>query len=350
MIEDISEIKFLGMAYSPVVANLDEERKWQRSTLDSEFDDKTIEHFEKYIQSLWNSETEKSKPYSVTFREDDKDIEEILKALKDLNINSNGKTDKELHAEFNRNAKKASDRLIQKMDMRASEGVLFTIQFQAKNAKYVSLLKLDLRETGWSSLNPDTHRIEYKEIENALPEPEGLQKGAIYPTPTDPDFSYFGNLLLVQTDGYAQYFHEFLDVERRPSHGKQFDIMVKTLDTYKKKKVGSHLDPDDFERIINELESKKTLKSDDFEQVGSQIVGTVFDTQEFEKIVKRKKIDDISIDRKVIKNRRLEFELDDIKIFVPMESKKKIKWNKDRRGNHTIVIKGTNLKIKKRRL
>ena len=66
MINDISEIMFLGMAYSPVVANLKEQKKWQKSTLDPEFDDRTIKHFKGYIQSLWNSETEKSKPYDIT--------------------------------------------------------------------------------------------------------------------------------------------------------------------------------------------------------------------------------------------------------------------------------------------
>ena len=369
MIGSLEEIKFLGMAYSPVGADLKEDERWQRSTLDTEFDEEIRIHFKEYIQSLWNSNTKGRKPYLAVLRKgkvesnensgesnensgesnensgesnenSGESVVQKLDSLKKLDI----KSKVEDHKEFNRLAALLSSILIKTMDKRAAHGILFIIQFEVKRTTYISLLKLDLRKAGASRLNPRTHKIEYRVIRNALPEPEKLQKGAIYPVPDDPLFVYPADLLLVQTDAFAEYFNVYFNVEEVPYGRKQFNAVLDSLQYLREDRP---FEKEDFQKIheVVEENTQEILEEDFVDQLGNLIIGEAFDFQNFKKDLKKKNIEKIAIERDILADLKLKIELDSIKIQVPLNALGKVQI-KGGPGNYLVCIGGSILDLK----
>ena len=337
MIKSADKIELIGMAYSAVRSNLTEDRIWQVSLLGSELGSKPKDYFKEYIKSIWNCDTKGPKPYPGVFRSKgtskgnpNKTTKEMLDHLIELNVPS---SDDDFE-KFRHHTKRLSSKLVIEMNkVRAYPGVLFVIQFKFGRKTYVALLKLDLGERGISILDPKTHKINYQELENVLPDPKRLQKGAVYPTPPEPGFQYTGDILLVQTDAReekrAKYFHDFLEVEEIFSNRKQLIRLIKTLEDLKKQ-LKMTLEWKDIQDIHAALTGgPPSLDSTGAQSLGHDILKANYDPTRFRKALLSKDLRHISINKNAVLNRRIKIQINGIRISVPIGAVDNVKYGKD---------------------
>ena len=198
------DIEINGISFSLVDKEQDLENIRQKSILSSGLYDVALDLFKKYILYILNSDTERM--YSANFIISDSktyDIKDCLtNGLKyDLTQESGLK-------KFEAMSKKLASQLILNMQNSTSPkaGILFILSTKIKDADYICILKLDLAKEEIHIWFDDINlNIDYDRVKNAMPAPEKVQKGAIYPHPT---MDY--NLKIIQEVYKADYFEEFL--------------------------------------------------------------------------------------------------------------------------------------------
>ncbi len=265
----------LGMAYSPVRVGLSVKQKWIKTVEKKDIDDKTFQRLEAYFGEIWKSRRVRAYDgefdVGATGRNTHKLLDEIVR--EDL-------SDAESWKRFKDRSRKLAAKLRSEMDKRSSLGYLFVILCMFEKQRYCCLLKLDLRdEVGHPTLDKHTRDIAFESITDALPRPRNIQKGAIFPLPSDPTLPFRGDIKVVQYDMRAAYFDGFLDLRRRAAPKRQLPVLVNILGQIKKGAGQDPLTPRDRIDLVDGIKRAKgeKVKLKDLEGTFKDILGKAYD-------------------------------------------------------------------------
>jgi len=336
---EIGDILINGMAFSPVDAAQNLEDIKQGSTLTTDVDVVVLDLFKEYIAYIWNTNTEKV--YATDFIHSESrtyDIENDLTTGLDLDL-----TKEDGFEEFNRISKKLAHQLVSVMKgtTKPGAGILFIVNTKINDSNYLCILKVDVaKEEIRIWFDEEDLKITYDLVENVLPDPKKLQKGAIYPHPT-----LEKNLKILQETYTATYFDQFLQCKRELTEFKQFKEIPKILDAVREK-----LAPDvetNVEQVMNnrfaELKPDESLTIPKLVDLAKKVAPDAKEEVVRESVheeLKKRSISDIYVGRDSIKKYKKEIRIDDITIKGPMESIEGKVMIEEKNGAYRAVIKG----------
>lgn len=340
------DIVINGMAFSPVDVEQDLENIRQGSTLTTDIDAIVLDLFKKYIVHIWNGDTEKM--YATDFIHSESqayDIENDLTTGLDLDL-----TKEDGFEEFNRISKKLAHQLVSVMKgtTKPGAGILFIANTKINDSNYLCILKVDVaKEEIRIWFDEEDLKITYNLVENVLPDPKKLQKGAIYPHPT-----LEKKLKILQDDYKANYFNQFLQCKKESTEFKQFKAISKILDT-----IHEELAPDveiNVEEVVNngftELEPGESLTTRKVVDLAKKVAPEA-EEETVQEIVHREfekeGISDINVRRDARTKYKKEITIDDITIKGPVKAIEDKVVIKEENGVWCVVTKG-NTKPEKR--
>ena len=333
------DIVINGMAFSPVDVEQDLENIRQGSTLTMDIDDVVLDLFKKYIVHIWNGDTEKM--YATDFIHSESqayDIENDLTTCLDLDL-----TKEDGFEEFNRISKKLAHQLVSVMKgtTKPGAGILFIVNTKIKDSNYLCILKVDVaKEEIRIWFDEEDLKITYDLVENVLPDPKKLQKGAIYPHPT-----LGKQLKILQMDYKAKYFNQFLQCKKESTEFEQFKAIPKILDT-----VHEELAPDveiNVKEAVNngftELEAGESLTTQKVVDLAKKVAPEA-EEEAVQEIVRREfekeGISDIDVRRDARTKYKKEITIEDITIKGPVKSIEEKVVTEEENGVYRVVVKG----------
>ena len=340
------DISIDGISFSPVGSEEDLENIRQGIKLSNNSDDAVTNLFKDYIRYIYNQNNEKI--YSVDFIDSDSASYSVKNSLEtsiryDLTIDADVENFKSL-------AKTLAHRLISQMKSSTNPkpGILFVLKAKIKNEKYIFILKVDLaKEVIQIWIDEEHLHLNVDSVKNAMPAPDKLQKGAIYPHPT-----LGKDLKVLQETHLASYFDQFLQCKRELTEFNQFKQVPKILST-----ISNELGMDD-EIICTEADTEVIL-TDCFSESDQESLFTIENLMDcakkvvpdaneeaIEEIVNReldtKKIEDIYIESNATLKYRKEITIDDIKIRGPFKSiVEKVEINEGDGNTYSLIVRGT---------
>lgn len=335
-----------GISFSPVGSEEDLENIRQGIKLSNNPDDAVTNLFKGYVHYIYNQNNEKM--YSVDFIDSDSAAYPIKDNLKaslayDLTIDNDLQNFKSL-------AKTLADQLIRQMKSSTNpkSGILFVLKTKIKNENYIFILKVDLaKEIIQIWIDEEHLNLNVDSVKNAMPTPDKLQKGAIYPHPIlDKD------LKVLQETHRASYFDQFLQCKRELTEFNQFKQVPEILST-----ISNELGTND-EIIYTEADTEATL-TDYFSESDQESLFTIenlidcakkivpeANEEAIEEIVSRelntKEIEDIYIESNATLKYKKEITIDDIKIRGPFKSiVEKVEINEGDGNTYSLIVRGT---------
>lgn len=301
----VMSIEINGMAYAPVGPSLDQDDEWLVSTREMGLDREVRGIFEDYLSRVITKDD--TNRVSVGYFEDEDSgtkprLDELLTL--ELSIQSNSDDYDTLEDA----AESFTQRLNNKMLSQSSEGVLFTIQAERDgDGKFIGFLKLDLDNEQRSMIDEDTHQLIYEELDDVLPEPDSLQKGATYPVLEEEGFDLTGDVKFLQEDSPSKYFQKFLGCVTSSGSLKQMQHALEAVDEMMQTRESRTLHTSEVERFEDRAkESGGLIDKDDLHSAASDVIGPTYDRDEYEQKLFEKGEEQIRID--------------------PDNSPKKVKW------------------------
>lgn len=336
----IEDIIINGMTFSPVDAKQDLEDIKQGSTLTTDIDVVVLDLFKKYIEHIWNGDTENM--YATDFIHSESqtyDIEKDLNACCNFDLMEESELEK-----FKEISKKLAHQLISIMrsTTRPGVGILFILNIKINNSNYLCILKVEVAKKDiriW--FDEDDLKITYNLVENVLPpDPKKLQKGAIYPHP-----SLEKDLKILQDDYKSNYFDQFLQCRRGSTEFKQFKALPEILNT-----IHEELAPDveiDIEQAIDsaftELGPGELLTTQKTIDLAKKVAPEASDETVQETVyreLEREGISDMNVRRDACTRYKGKITIDDITIKGPAKSIEDKVVIKKENGVHCVVIEG----------
>ena len=333
------DIIIYGMSFSPVDVKQDLEDIKQGSTLTTDIDTVVLELFKKYIVYIWNKNTEKF--YAADFIDSESrtyDIEKDLNASLDFDL-----AKKDEFEAFNKISKKLAYQLVSFMKgtTNPKAGILFILNTKIGDFNYLCILKVDVaKEEIHIWFDEEDLKITYDRVENVLPDPKKLQKGAIYPHP-----SLDKDLKILQETYKATFFDQFLQCKRELTEYKQFKEIPKIVSA-----VNEELSPDveiNAEQVTTDSftelksdESFTTQKLVDLAKKAAPEAKEEVVRESVQQELKKRGIRNIDVGRGAIKKYKEEIRIDDITIKGPMKSIEDKVTIEEKNGAYCVMIKG----------
>lgn len=344
------EVEIEGLAYSPTSNGLDDDEIYVRSNNELDIDDEILNLFSNYAETI----IEKKDTDKVTvghFEEEEPEMNEKLSSLESLSFDNNVQ---ESYQKLESQTKSLALRLKNDIDKRMSDAYLFVLKTkvspeEGREENAVVLLKLNVEEVHRSTIDESEQELKYEEIENALPEPSGLQKGATYPIIDVPEFSRDGELKIFQQDGKAQYFEEFFDCITTKSSKEQFNDAIKAIESLKEDKKGEELDTRDIGQIRQQVSDSDdgVATAENVHNAAQEVLGDDYDEEEFRDRLFEEGRERIQMDSSE-SPQKITLEIDDeIKIKLPIEKLEsdnvEIEEPNTEMDNWTVNIQGSKL-------
>ena len=338
----VKDITINGMSFSLVGKEQDLKNIKQKSILSSDVDDVILELFKEYITYILNGNT--GRMYSADFINPDSKTYDIKDCLtKGLKYDLTQEIDLK---KFEIMSKKLASQLIVSMQKTTSPkaGILFILSTKIKTADYICILKVDVaKEEIHIWFDEVNLKIDYDSVKNAMPAPEKVQKGAIYPHPT---MDY--NLKIIQETYKADYFERFLQCQKNITEFEQLKNVSEIL-TIVHNKLAPDAEMIEMGPVLNScfsgLEQGELFKTQNLIDCAKTVVPSV-DNKSIQKyihnVLGNKNILDINIEKDAITRYKKEIRIDDITIKGPMKSfadNVSIKIGND--NTYSIIIKGT---------
>lgn len=337
----IEDIEISGMSYSQVNKEQSLEEIRQKSILSSDVDGVVLDLFKKYITYILNGDT--GRMYSANFIISDYtyDIKDCLTRGLKYDLTKTNELIK-----FETISKKLTSQLISSMIKSTSPkaGILFILSTKIKDADYICILKLDVAKEEIHIWFDDVSlKLDYDRVKNAMPAPEKVQKGAIYPHPT---MNY--DLKIIQETYKADYFERFLQCRKNLTEFEQLKKVPEILSI-----VHDELAPDAeiilIEPVLNScfsgLEQDEIFTTQNLIVCAKTVVPDV-DEESIQKcihsVLKSEKILDIGIEKDAITRYKKEIRIDDITIKGPIKSFiDHVTIKTEDNQTYSIIIKGT---------
>jgi hypothetical protein len=340
------DIKISTISFSPVNKNEEEDTNEirQGTIKTTNLDDRILVLFKEYIKYLFN---QNKRTYSSDITPCDETSLDLKQKLSEcLKYNLNQEKDIQKFEIF---SKKLAENLIHQMNntTNPTSGILFTMIANVKEKNYIFILKVDLaKEVIQIWVDEENLNLNIDEIKNAMPSPDKLQKGAVYPHPEiSKDYK------IVQETFHSGYFDQFLQCKREPPEYKQFKIINDVLDIVKEE-LGSEDEEVQTDLIVNQYfesieEEDGIFSKDDLIECGKKTVPQANDNQ-IEKVINRelesKNMPDIYIPKEATITNKIEITIDDIKIKGPYQSiTDKVKIEVEE-GRYSVTVKGSTYK------
>lgn len=338
----IEDIEINGMSFSQVNKEQSLDKIVQKSILSSDVDGVVLDLFKRYITYILNGDS--GRMYSANFIISDPltyDIKDCL--TRGLKCDLTQKDDLE---KFETISKELASQLISNMQKSTSPkaGILFILSTKIKDVDSICILKLDVAKEEIHIWFDDVNlKVDYDLVKNAMPAPEKVQKGAIYPHPR---MDY--NLKIIQETYKADYFERFLQCQTNITEFEQLKKVPEILGI-----IRGELTPDaemiSMEPILNScfngLEQNEIFTTQKLIDCAKTIVSDVNEEiiqKHISDVLEKKKILDISIEKDAITRYKKEIRIDDIIIKGPIKSfvdNVIIKTEDDQ--TYSIIVKGT---------
>lgn len=336
-----------GMAYAPVGPTLDQDDEWLVSTREMGIDDEVLRIFKGYLNIV--IEKQDSNRVGVGYFEDeDAGTKPRLDELLDLDLEIQGYSDS--YDILEQSAESFAERLNNEMVWQASEGVLFTIQAERNGEEnFIGFLKLDLDDEQRSMIDEDTHQLIYEELDDVLPEPDSLQKGATYPVLEVEDFELTGDVKFLQEDSHSEYFQKFLGCVTSRGSLRQMQHALEAADEMMRTRESRDLhtsEVNDFQERASE--SGGLIEREDLHEAAQELIGPTYDEDEYEQKLYEKGEEEISIDPDN-SPKKLKWLVDgEIEITAPIDylddDRLHVEEPDDLSGEYVITIRGSTCK------
>lgn len=340
------EIIIDSLAFSPVSHKKGEEDIWVSSTRTIEVEKEVKEIFEQYLETVINrGDIKKVKVGS--FKEENSETKQKLSELKNFDLEKDADSE-ESYKRFEQLSKVFATRLQEHMDQRTSDGFLFTILASKDGEDFVGMLKLDVRDEQIPLINDNTKKLEVRELEDALPEPEDLQKGCTFPVFQTNGFDKEGDIKFYQHDSPSDYFIDFLGCVTSGSSMEQAKSILSVFDKYKKEQKNEPLSKEDhatFQRKIDEQEG--LVGEEAVKGVAMEIFGEDYKEDKVNEFLYQEGIEKIQMDGQNIP-KKVKLTIDgeiDIKIPMRMMEGDRIEISESKEDDTcSVKINGSQLK------
>lgn len=340
-------IEINGMAYAPVGPALDQSDQWLVSTRGMGIDQDVQGIFRDYLSKVITKED--SGRVGVGYFEDgDSPTKQRLDELLTLDLGiQSGSDDYDI---LESSAESFAERLNNAMVTQSSEGVLFTIQGEKDgDGRFIGFLKLDLDNEQRSMIDDSTHRLIYEELDDVLPEPDSLQKGATYPALQEDGFELSGDVKFVQEDSPSKYFQKFLGCVTSSGSLKQMQHALEAVDEMMQTRESRTLHTSEVEQFEERAkESGGLISKDDLHSAASEIIGPTYDEDEYDQKLFEKGEEEIRIDPDNAP-KKVQWVLDgEIEITAPVDiiddDRLQIEEPDNLDGEYVITIRGSTCK------
>lgn len=338
----IEDIEINGMSFSQVNKEQSLDEIVQKSILSSDVDGVILDLFKRYIIYILNGDS--GRMYSANFITPDSEMYDIKDCLT-RGLKYDLTQENEL-IKFETMSKELASQLISNMQKSTSPkaGILFILSTKIKDADSICILKLDVAEEEIYIWFDDVNlKVDFDRVKNAMPAPDKVQKGAIYPHP-----KMIYNLKIIQETYKADYFERFLQCQTNITEFEQLKKIPEIIDI-----VRDELAPDaeiiSIEPVLNScfsgLEQNEMFTTQKLIDCAKTVLPNVNEDSirnNISDVLEKKKILDISIEKDAITRYKKEIQIDDIIIKGPIKSfvdNVIIKTEDDQ--TYSIIIKGT---------
>lgn len=350
-------ININAISFSPVAHDIEsgDDDDWVVSTRTVDIDDRVMGIFVGYLSRVINKEDtgKVTVGHFSNGRSEDEDAgdetQERLDRLRELGLEDEDSSDYE---EFEEVADSLKNRLISHMDGRTSRGYLFTIQAVNNDEPFVGILKLDVVESEERPiLDRDTRRLEYEEIENALPPTEELQKGCTYPIfdPIDQDnvFNLDGDVKFLQEDADSEYFEEFMGCVTSSGSREQSQAILNGLSGIKQEQAGTVLNPQEVQEARTTIQGSDGITdSETVHDAAEQALGEEYDEEEVDDMLYEEGESEVQIDPNNT-TKYVVYNVDGVEIKAKMSEVNRGRVNVQKpeheNGEYVVTVRGDSL-------
>ena len=216
--------ELVALFFSNVGPDLAEDKYDWWSTRDVRLDPEVRQMFVEYFQEILSKDyTKKCYPATISAEEDaSDDISELLSNLTRLQLPQD-------YDQFEKVSLSLAKRLCTIVDKRTHVNVIFVCLVEYGQQRYVCILNLDPEERDQFKINRKRKSIEYRVYRDLLPRRDSLQKGVIYPHPSNP----LMDIKIVQRSPavfFNRYFQAHPVLTTREAASKIFSVITSTLD------------------------------------------------------------------------------------------------------------------------